>query len=68
MQPNIQITMLHTHTHTDNPQLFLNPEFSDEDKEILENIFLYKEKLISEIKVIVLVVIFVLQMNIFSTR
>jgi cytohesin len=33
-----------------NPQLFLNQEFTDEDKEILENIFLYKEKLITEIK------------------
>lgn len=33
-----------------NPQLFLNPEFSEEDKQILENIFLYKEKLINEIK------------------
>ena len=35
----------------DNPQLFLNPELSDEDREILESIFLCKEKLINEIKV-----------------
>ncbi len=35
----------------ENPQLFLNPDFTEEDREILENIFIYKEKLLNEIKV-----------------
>lgn len=34
----------------ENPQLFLNPDFTEEDREILENIFIYKEKLLNEIK------------------
>ena len=29
----------------------MNAEFTDEDRDILENIYLFKEKLISEIKV-----------------
>jgi len=32
------------------PQLFMNTEFSDEDRNILEEIFSYKEKLLNEIK------------------
>jgi len=34
----------------DNPNLFLNPELSDDDKNILKNIFIYKERLLTEIK------------------
>ncbi len=36
----------------ENPNLFLNQELSDEDKNILKNIFIYKERLLDEIKVI----------------
>lgn len=42
----------------DNPNLFLNPELSEEDKNILKNIFIYKERLLTEIKVIELFVLF----------
>ena len=35
----------------ENPNLFLNTELSDEDKNILKNIFIYKERLLNEIKV-----------------
>ncbi len=34
----------------ENPNLFLNTELSEEDKNILKNIFIYKERLLSEIK------------------
>jgi len=34
----------------ENPNLFLNNELSDEDKSILKNIFIYKERLLNEIK------------------
>jgi hypothetical protein len=34
----------------ENPNLFMNTELSDEDKAILKNIFIYKERLLTEIK------------------
>jgi hypothetical protein len=34
----------------ENPALFLHPALSPEDRETLEQIFLYKDKLINEIK------------------
>jgi hypothetical protein len=33
------------------PQLFLHPEFSKEDQNILEKLFIYEKKLLYEIKV-----------------
>ena len=36
----------------ENPNLFQNSELSEEDKNILKNIFIYKERLLTEIKVI----------------
>ena len=35
----------------ENPNLFLHPALTPEDRETLESIFIYKEKLLNEIKV-----------------
>lgn len=48
------MTMMETETLTrfisENPNLFMNTELTDEDKAILKNIFIYKERLLTEIK------------------
>lgn len=47
---NKYFKILKTLNLKENPHLFLHPDLSLEDRDTLENIFLYKEKLLSEIK------------------